>query len=250
MGYAPRLARWLAGGSLSSTVDNTNFTDLGIGGATLDSTDQNLANQPWGPYTGGVHANLMDNEVAPYAGILSKADLVTVYIGKNDVNTLYEAVRNSYYPDAASAVNAFGARYVSYIHQIRNDMPQGSRLVVLNLMNVGLQPGSVIDRESTYDKQLLQTLSVSITQNYINPLASDPAVFAVVDMLCGVASNYDANYYSSDGVHPNDAGYGNIAQAIYTTITTSPRPPAPAGSCPNTQGAPAGYTSAVRRMTK
>jgi lysophospholipase L1-like esterase len=51
----------------------------------------------------------------------------------------------------------------------------------------------------------------------------------VVDLMCDPKS-YDRANYSSDGFHPNDAGYSNMATQFVKAITTSGYP-APKSSC-------------------
>jgi lysophospholipase L1-like esterase len=254
MGFAPLFARQLTNGT-----PNSAFVDLGVPGATLDGTDENYANQSWGPYTSGVHADLLDTELA--AVNLQNADVVTVYIGKNDVNVLYEAVTNAQAnvynaPDQPSRIQAaisdFGTRYQAAVKKIRSLMRPDARLIVFNLMNVGRQPGTVIDAQPTVDKTVLQALSVGITLNYINPLVAPgntSGVYAVIDMLCAMPSNYDASEYSSDGVHPNDDGYAKLEAAVYSVVANGPQ--APANSCLYTTGAPSGPSPiSVRRATE
>jgi hypothetical protein len=61
----------------------------------------------------------------------------------------------------------------------------------------------------------------------VNPLLSSSIV--VVDLMCDSRSYIPSNY-SSDGLHPNDAGYAYIASEVVKAITVTSYP-APQNSC-------------------
>ena len=67
-----------------------------------------------------------------------------------------------------------------------------------------------------------------MTRTVVNPLLSSNVV--VVDLMCDSRSYIPSNY-SSDGLHPNDAGYAFIAPRSSRAITSASYP-APQSSCP------------------
>jgi lysophospholipase L1-like esterase len=66
-----------------------------------------------------------------------------------------------------------------------------------------------------------------MTKTVVNPLLSSNIV--VVDLMCDSRSYIQSNY-SSDGLHPNDAGYAYIASEVVKAITSASYP-APQSSC-------------------
>ena len=61
-----------------------------------------------------------------------------------------------------------------------------------------------------------------MTRIVVNPLTAQNVV--VVDLMCD-ARTYLASNYSSDGLHPNDAGYAFIASEVVRAVTSSYPPP-------------------------
>ena len=66
-----------------------------------------------------------------------------------------------------------------------------------------------------------------MTRTVVNPLVSSNLV--VVDLMCDSRS-YLASNYSSDGLHPNDAGYAYISSEVVKAITSASYP-TPQNSC-------------------
>jgi lysophospholipase L1-like esterase len=52
----------------------------------------------------------------------------------------------------------------------------------------------------------------------------------VVDLMCDPRSYIPSNY-SSDGFHPNDAGYAFMAEAVTRAVNSGSLPP-PRADCP------------------
>jgi lysophospholipase L1-like esterase len=217
LGFAPRVARALNGGAA-----NPSFVNLGINGAPINAAIQAIGNAPYEP--GGVLANVTTNEL-PFASIATE-DVITLYVGINDVNIFYVAATsgpgasnpNAY---ADSAIAQFGTAYNSVVNQIKQQMKPGAKLVLVNLPNMGRLPIN-----SGLNQALLTRLSVGITQTYVNPSASQ--AYAVIDLLCD-PNSYAISMLSSDGLHPNDAGYAAIASKVQSALTMGATPPA---SCP------------------
>jgi hypothetical protein len=127
---------------------------------------------------------------------------------------------------AAPAPPAPGAAIscLALVRGIRLRAPS-ARIVAANLPNLaglpytsGYAPGA---------QQLMQRISVGFTTQAINPLVAQSV--PVVDLMCDPRS-YEARNYSSDGLHPNDAGYANGAAEFLKAINSS-NYPAPQASC-------------------
>ena len=71
---------------------------------------------------------------------------------------------------------------------------------------------------SLAQRQAAQRAAVGMTTTVVNPLVSQGV--AVVDSMCDGRSYLPSNY-SSDGLHPNDAGYAFIASEVVRAMTTS-----------------------------
>jgi lysophospholipase L1-like esterase len=74
---------------------------------------------------------------------------------------------------------------------------------------------------------VLQSLSVQLSAQANALRSSDGAL--IVDLMCDSAF-YTASAYSSDGFHPNDAGYAHLADIVYGPASTGTAP-APKTSC-------------------
>jgi len=153
--------------------------------------------------------------------------LVTVFAGVNDANTLATALDRgaagglsaNAYIDAQIA--AFAEDYRELVGIVRGRAPS-ARIYVLNLPNLAGLPFAV--GRPTRDRQWLQRLSVGFSVQGANALVG--LNVTVVDLLCNPRS-YQASTYSSDGFHPNDAGYAYLADESLRAINAgSPMPPA------------------------
>jgi lysophospholipase L1-like esterase len=80
---------------------------------------------------------------------------------------------------------------------------------------------------SLAQRQAAQRAAVGMTKNAVNVLASSSVT--IVDLMCDQRSYIPSNY-SSDGLHPNDAGYAFIASEVVKAITGTTYP-APQASC-------------------
>jgi len=153
---------------------------------------------------------------------------VTIFAGGNDVNTIGAAVEAGLGgTDPAGYVTTqtqnFGRDLRSMLDVIKERAPQ-ARVVVLNLPNMAGLPyaaGYPADK-----KRWLQTIAVGFSAQ-INALSSRGAL--VIDLMCD-SSFYNAAMYSSDGFHPNDAGYARLADVVYPAASTGSST-APRASC-------------------
>ena len=98
-----------------------------------------------------------------------------------------------------------------------------ARIIVLNLPNLAAMP--YLATASLAQKQAAQRASVRMTTTAINTQQG----VTVIDLMCD-SRFYQSSIYSSDGFHPNDAGYAIIGAEVVTAVTSSSYP-APRSSC-------------------
>ena len=207
---------------LKADGKTVTFLNLGIPGAVLGPTTQSIGNQ----MGKDILTNFLENEL-PFVG--KNATLVTVFAGGNDANTIGAAVeaglagsdQNAY---ITARMNQFKADLKTMMAGIKARAPE-ARVVVLNLPNLAALPYA-----STYSltkKRVLQNISVQISALENDLRLSDGAL--IVDLMCDAAF-YQAGAYSSDGFHPNDAGYAHLADIVYPAASTGVAS-APKASC-------------------
>jgi lysophospholipase L1-like esterase len=218
MGYVPVTIRQLRAQGFTVT-----FRNLGLPTAVIGRDFQNLGQQ----YGHTIEANFIDQEM-PF--VLPGSTFVTVFAGVNEINTITSALGAGAggsdpngYIDAQ--VKAFGADYATLLGGVRG-LAGSARFVVLNVPNAAGMP--FLAGTSLAQRQAAQRAAVGMTRTVVNPLVS--STLAVVDLMCD-ARSYMASNYSSDGLHPNDAGYAFIAGEVVRAITSGSYP-APQGSCP------------------
>jgi lysophospholipase L1-like esterase len=215
MSYVSVLERTLRSGGRAVTL-----TNRGIIGAVLSPTIESIARQ----YGRNVTANFVDRE-APF--VPRETTLVTIFGGGNDVNALVEAVEagaggtdTRAYLDAQ--IRAFGSDYDRLVRDVR-ERASAAFIVVLNLPNFANLPYARGYGEPR--RRLMQHLSVGFSRE-ANRQAGQGVV--VLDLMCDPQS-YDGSRYSSDGFHPNDAGYAYLAQRLAAIVNGAAS--APAASC-------------------
>lgn len=218
-GYVPRVLR-----GLREQDAATRLTNIGLPGAVMSREVQDIGNA-----VGiGINNNFLQHE-APF--VPPTTTIVTIFAGANDANTLATAIdRGAAGSTDANAyidrqIAAFAEDYRELVRVVRSRAPQ-ARIVVLNLPNFAGVPFAV--GRSTRDRQWLQRLSVGFSVQGANALTG--LNVTVVDLLCNSRS-YVSSTYSSDGFHPNDAGYAYIAEEALRAINAGGAPP-PAASCP------------------
>jgi lysophospholipase L1-like esterase len=219
MGYVPVAVRQLSAQGFKVTLRN-----LGLPTAVIGRDFQDLGRQ----YGRTVEANFIEAEM-PF--VLPDSTIVTILAGLNEINTITAALGASAggtNPTAyvESQVRAFGADYATLISGIRA-LASRARFVVLNVPNAAAMP--FLTGASLAQRQAAQRAAVLMTTLVVNPLVSQGVV--VVDAMCDPRS-YQRSNYSSDGLHPNDTGYANIAAEIVRGITTVAAYPTPKPSCP------------------
>ena len=217
-GYVPVAVQSLKGQGYTVTLRN-----LGIPTAVIGPDFQAVGRQ----YGRTIEANFIDQEL-PF--VLPNSTVVTIFAGGNDVNTITAALGGgaggsnpTAYIDAQVA--AFGADYATIVNGIR-DRAASSRIVAINVPNMAALP--YLAGGSLSQRQAAQRAAVAMTTTVVNPLAGRG--IPVVDAMCDSRSYLSSNY-SSDGMHPNDAGYAFLAAEIVRAMTSSSYP-APQTSCP------------------
>lgn len=211
---------WVAARQLRAQGYTVTVGNLGIPAAVISRTFQDLGSQN-GRTIGG---NLIEQEM-PF--VSRSADVVTVFTGANDVNTITAALGNgaggsdqSGYID--QKVGTFAADFATLITGIRA-RAGSARVIVLNLPNMSGLP--YLATASLAQKQAAQRASVRMTTTGINTMQG----VTVIDLMCD-ARMYQGSIYSSDGFHPNDSGYALIGAEVVKAVTSSSYG-APKSSC-------------------
>jgi lysophospholipase L1-like esterase len=213
---------YVATRSMQSQGFKVNLLDLGIVTAVIGPDFQSLGTQ-YGHFVAG---NFIGDEM-PFVD--TSSTVVTVFAGGNEINVITAALGGGAgasdqggYIDGE--VRAFGADYNTLLAGIRA-RAGNPRIVLLNVPNLAGLP--ILAGASTPQRQAAQRAAVGMTTTVVNPLASQAIV--VIDLMCDPRS-YDPSHYSSDGFHPNDAGYAFIASEVVKAITGSSYP-LPQASC-------------------
>lgn len=225
MGYVPLIARRLKAAGFT-----VNLMNLGIPGAFIGPDFGSLADQ----YGMGFPAipgydfkgNFIDSE-APF--VLRDSTVVTIFAGGNDVRTVAKALESGAGGSNPQAfvdqqISNFRNDYSTLLSKIKERAPQ-ARIIAANLPNFAGLPYTAGFTSS--QRLWMQKISVGFSTQVVNPLTSQGVV--VVDLLCN--GNFNSpSMFSSDGFHPNDAGYAALADLFYSAINSSSFP-SPSGSC-------------------
>ena len=211
---------WVAARQLRSNGYTVTVGNLGIPAAVISRAFQDLGSQN-GRTIGG---NLLDQEM-PF--VSRSANVVTVFTGANDVNTITAALGNGAggsdpagYID--QKVSAFSGDMNTLISGIRG-RAASARIIVINLPNLAGLP--YLATASLSQKQAAQRASVRMTTTSINTLQG----VSIIDLMCD-SRFYQGSMYSSDGFHPNDTGYAVLGAEVVNAVTSSSYP-APRSSC-------------------
>lgn len=206
MGYVQDFGRAYQANHPTTTF---NLLNMGIPGAVLGPTIETLGNS----LNLSIPANFLQGEL-PF--IQTNGQLVTVFAGGNDARTVGSALQAGLGGSDISAYIAaqgsqFGADLNTLLSGIRAKSPQAA-IIFLNLPNLAGTPFA--SGLSLTDKQALQAIAVSFNAE-INTMATRGA--QVVDLMCD-PNMYQPGFYSSDGFHPDDAGYAYMANLIYAIV--------------------------------
>jgi lysophospholipase L1-like esterase len=215
-GYVQRTAQ-----RLKAAGNTVTLVNLGVPGAVLSPGVQAAGNA----IGLGILRNLLDDE-AGY--VPHDTTLVTVFIGGNDVNTVGSLLKAGQGGSDVAAyiqtqIQNFGRDLGAMLGKIR-DRAATARVIALNLPNMAAIPYA--SGRPDDERQKLQQLSVGFS-GQVNALASSGVI--VLDLMCD-PSFYDPSIFSSDGFHPNDAGYSYLSDLVYAAATSGAAP-APKSSC-------------------
>lgn len=221
-GYVPTLARQLRASR------EVTLVNLGIPAAVLSPAIQEIARRNGRTVPG----NFIEHEM-PF--VPTESTVVTIFGGGNDTNALADAIERGAagsdlrgYIDAQ--VRTFGSDYDRLVRGVRA-RAANAFIVILNLPNLAALPYS--SGYSLQRRQVLQRISVGFSQE-ANRLAGSGIV--VLDLMCDPQA-YDPSRFSSDGFHPNDAGYAYVAQRLYAIVNGAPS--TAAASCSQMTAVPA-----------
>ena len=223
-GYVPLLTR-----RLRAAGHEVTLTNLGIPEAVLSPAIQAIARANGRD----VFANFVEREV-PF--VPTNSTLVTIFGGPNDVLALGDAIEKGAAGTNPRAyidtqVAAFGADFDRLVKGVQERAPSAF-IVILNMPNLAGLPFAVNAGQPR--RQLLQALSVGFSRE-ANRRAATGVV--VVDLMCDPQA-YDPTRYSSDGFHPNDAGYAFLADTKLLPVING-RASSPSASCSQMTQVPA-----------
>jgi lysophospholipase L1-like esterase len=216
MGYVQVMTRHFKNDGKTTTLLN-----LGIPGAVLSPDIENLGNS----LNRGIYANFLDSE-GPF--ISKDATVITMFAGGNDANTIAAAMQAGLGGSDPSSYEVtltqnWGRDMKKLFDTAKQRAPQ-ARVVALNLPNLAALPYAA--GLSLGDKRTLQDISVRLSAQ-VNALTSSGAL--IIDLMCD-GGFYNTALYSSDGFHPNDAGYQRLADIVYPVASTGAAS-APKGTC-------------------
>jgi lysophospholipase L1-like esterase len=215
-GYVQDAARQLRSQGFTVHVSN-----LGIPTAVIGPDFEALGQQ----YNHTIVGNFLTQEM-PF--VLPTTTLVTIFAGGNEVNTITAALgAGAGGSDPVGFINsqvrAFAADYTTLLNGVTSHAD--TRIILLNLPNLAALP--FLSGASLSHRQAAQLASVGMAAA-VNGLVSTRT--SVVDLMCDARTYVPANY-SSDGFHPNDAGYAFIAAEVVRAATTGSYP-TPQPKCP------------------
>ena len=215
-GYVPVAARQLRA-SHQVTVMN-----LGIPASVLSPSIEAVARQIGRDVTG----NFVDRQM-PF--VPANSTVVTVSGGVNDANAIGEAIEKgaaggNVTQYIETQARAFGADYDRLVQGVRN-RAGSAYIIVVNVPNLAAMPYAA--RYPIEHRRVLQAISVAFSRE-ANRQAGSGVV--VMDVMCDPALYSTANF-SSDGFHPNDAGYTHLGTRLTAIINGGASvPPATCGA--------------------
>jgi lysophospholipase L1-like esterase len=206
---------------LEASGKKVTLLNLGIPGAVLGPDLEAIGNS----LGRGIPGNFLEREM-PF--VARDSTLVTIFAGGNDVNTVAAALDagmggSDPVAYANTLSNGFGRDLNSLVSGIKG-RAANARIIVLNLPNMAALP--YMGGRTLTQRQVVQAVAVSFSAK-ANALTSQGVI--VLDLMCDPRS-YIAGNYSSDGFHPNDAGYAFIADLVFNAATTGSAS-APRSSC-------------------
>jgi lysophospholipase L1-like esterase len=171
-----------------------------------------------------ISGNFLERQV-PF--VPRESTLVTVFGGGNDANVVGDAMeQGAAGSDPAGYIErqarAFGADFDRLIAGVR-DRAAGAFIIVINVPNLGALPYAA--RYPAAHRRVLQDLSLAFSREANRQAGTG---VAILDAMCDSAL-YSPSNFSTDGFHPNDAGYAHLAGRLLTIVNGGAT--APATSC-------------------
>ncbi len=215
---------FVAASQLRAQGRSVTVNALGLPTATISRRFMDLGAQ----YGHLVAANFMDSAL-PF--VPRESTVVTIFAGGNEVNVITAALGGGAGASNQAGfidlhVQNFAADYLALVNGIRDRVGPSARIIALNLPNLSRLP--YVAGTPLAQRQAVHRASLGITTTAINPLTTQGV--RVVDLMC-LAQLYQPSSLSSDGFHPNDAGYALIAAEIVRAVTALSFP-GPLASCP------------------
>jgi lysophospholipase L1-like esterase len=157
--------------------------------------------------------------------------VVTIFTGGNDVNVITAALGGGAGGTNPVAfidqqVQAFARDFTTLVDGLRDQIGPSGRIIALNLPNLSRLP--YVATAPAQQREAVHRASLGMTTTAINPMASRGV--RVIDLMC-LSALYAPSSISSDGFHPNDAGYALMAAEVVRAVTAASFP-APQASCP------------------
>jgi lysophospholipase L1-like esterase len=216
-GYVQRVVRDMRDSGKTVTVLN-----LSVPGSVVGPEIENLARQ----IGRGTVGNFVERQL-PF--VSRSSTLVTIFGGANDVNVVGSAIEQGLGGGnpvgwGTAFATGFGRDLATIVDGVRARAPT-AKIILLNPPNGAGLP-YVADRPRD-QLRILQAISVRFSAE-ANVQASRGVL--VVDLMCD-ARSYIASNYSSDGFHPNDAGYAFMAEAVLRAVNSATLAP-PRADCP------------------
>jgi lysophospholipase L1-like esterase len=204
-GYVFVAARGLRGRGFT-----VNVLNLGLPTGVISRSFQDLGSQ-----SRIIVGNFIDQEV-PF--VQRDTTLITIFAGANEANIITSALgAGAGASDPAAYVDqwvrTFGDDFGRLMSGLHAQAPS-ARFVVLNVPNVGAMPFQA--GQPLAQRQAAQRAAVRMTTTVVNGLASQSV--SVIDLMCN-SRLYEPANYSSDGFHPNDAGYAVIGNEIIRAVS-------------------------------
>ena len=216
-GWVQRVVRDMRDSGKTVTVLN-----LAVPGSVVGPEIENLARQ----LGRGSIGNFVERQL-PF--VSRSSTLVTIFGGANDVNVVGNAIEAGLGGGnpvgwGTAFATGFGRDLATIVDGVRARAPNAT-IILLNPPNgAGLPYVATRTRD---ELRILQAISVRFSAE-ANVQASRGVL--VVDLMCDPRSYLPSNY-SSDGFHPNDAGYAFMADAVLRAVNSGSLPP-PRSDCP------------------
>jgi lysophospholipase L1-like esterase len=216
-GWVQRVVRAMRDSGRTVTVLN-----LAAPGSVVGPEIEDLARQ----LGRGSIGNFVERQL-PF--VSPSSTLVTIFGGANDVNVVGNAIEQGLGGGnpvgwGTAFATGFGRDLATIVDGVRARAPN-ARIILLNPPNgAGLPYVATRPRDQL---RILQAIAVRFSAE-ANVQASRGVL--VVDLMCDPRSYLPSNY-SSDGFHPNDAGYAFMAEAVMRAVNSGSLPP-PRSDCP------------------